>query len=170
MARPEVGLRYSVPFARVGERTGETEVPNFSTALLNGEAILVGGKFVLEYARIAAKGKKKGYKGKVLLITDPKDKVFIGRGRTTPEQIEVSSAAATSSPIIRTFSNNSFALEIGDYKIIITEVITSYEGGGFALKIDSPAPFTFKKVGWHAKVPGLREILRRRLEQAPAEK
>ncbi len=170
MARPEARIAYSVPFPKTAVIAERTQVPNFSTALLSEEAILIGGKFVLEYARMPAKGKKKGYKGKVLIITDPNDRLSIGTGNRAPEPVDVSSATATSSPIIRTLGITPLGLEIGDYKVSIAEVITSYGPGQFALKIDSATPFSFERVGWRAKVPGLREILRRRLEQPPSKK
>ncbi len=169
MARPEARIAYSVPFPKTAVIAERTQVPNFSTALLSGEAILVGGKFVLEYARVPAKGKKKGYKGKVLIITDPNDQLSIGRNNRAPEPVDVSSAAATSPFVIRTLSNGSITVEVGNHKLSLREVIASYPGG-FALKVDSSAPFSFERVGWRAKVPGLREILRRRLEQPPSEK
>jgi len=158
--------------ARVPATTAEgAEAPNFSRFLLSGEAILVGGKFVLEYARVPVKGKKKkGYEGKALLIVDPRDRVAIGTGKRTPEPVYVNPAAATSPAIIRTLNNDSFTLEIGDYKISIIEIVTSYNGGQSGLRIDSSTPLTLRKVGRWATVPSLREVLRRQLEQSPAKK
>ena len=163
MATPETRIEHSVPFPK-GRGIEVPRVPNFLTALIDGEIIILRDKLVLGYARTArTPAKHTGYRGKIVLITDSKEQLSVAIGKSTFEVIPVHPENITSYPFMSRI-NKPITVIQGNLTLRLTEVrTTEYK---FGLKVESSTPFSFEQINRGTSVLEMGKVLEQRIVAA----